>query len=353
MMINNNRAVQNAWNMLKYLYSELRSRRFAKLDITSLETLDELYGLVLTHWCENIAKEGLYKEYITIEDEELSSPRGQINVQESIIQQTLSRGKLICSYDEFSEDIYINHILKGTLLYLSMNKNFNRDLQTKIAKAMQLYNGVSYTDITKVKWKTIKYTNSNIRYKHLIELCHTMVDEQKLKITIDLKDEERLYLLFKKQLIKWYMREYEETETVEIKEVAFELPSEPLYEVKVNKRNKLIVIRNDLEVLVICIRPQTELLFEDPKLTKIHQQEFVRHLRDVKDEFKIKTSGVLMYVNLDKTKLNLQPITVNNIDGYMIGETIVDIHDQWRYIEIKLKDAYDYFIGRTKAKKKK
>jgi len=216
MIINNNRAVQNGWSMLKYLYSELRSRRFNDVDVTSLESLDELYAVVITKWCENIAKEGLYKEYITIENEELSSPRGQINVQESIIQQSLTRGKLICSYDEFSEDIYMNHILKGSLQYLSLNKDFNRDLQTKIAKTMQLYNGVGYTDITNIKWKTIKYTNQNIRYKHLIEMCHTMVDEQRLKITTDMTDDDRLYLLFKKQLIKWYQKEYGDEDIVEI-----------------------------------------------------------------------------------------------------------------------------------------
>ena len=339
--------------MLKYLYSELRSRRFNDVDVTSLESLDELYAVVITKWCENIAKEGLYKEYITIENEELSSPRGQINVQESIIQQSLTRGKLICSYDEFSEDIYMNHILKGSLQYLSLNKDFNRDLQTKIAKTMQLYNGVGYTDITNIKWKTIKYTNQNIRYKHLIEMCHTMVDEQRLKITTDMTDDDRLYLLFKKQLIKWYQKEYGDEDIVEIMLVPWELDVEPKFEVKSNKNNRLIIIRTETDALVIGIRLQNELFFEDPKLVKVFQNDMVRHLREVKDEYKLKTNGVMIYVNPDKTKLNLQPITMNNVDGYMIGETVVDLHDQWRYIEVKLKDAYDYFIGRAKNKRKK
>jgi hypothetical protein len=36
----------------------------------------------------------------------------------------------------------------------------------------------------------------------------------------------------------------------------------------------------------------------------------------------------------------------------MVGETIVDIYDQWRYITNKVDDAYKYFIGKAKNKKR-
>ena len=32
-------------------------------------------------------------------------------------------------------------------------------------------------------------------------------------------------------------------------------------------------------------------------------------------------------------------MTVNVIDGYMVGETTVDIHDQWRFIDSKLNEG--------------
>ena len=117
-MRSNSRAVENTWEMLKTLYKELKHKKFSTLDITSVQTIDDLYALVLVKWCTSLAKEGLYKEYVVVENEELSSPKGQINIQESIARQTMSRGTLLCSYDELSDNIYLNHILKGTLQYI-------------------------------------------------------------------------------------------------------------------------------------------------------------------------------------------------------------------------------------------
>ena len=71
MMINNNRTIENAWSMLQYLYDELRTKRFKNIDISNIDTLDNLYALVISMWAASLAKEGLYKEYVTHEDEEM------------------------------------------------------------------------------------------------------------------------------------------------------------------------------------------------------------------------------------------------------------------------------------------
>lgn len=348
----NNRNVENSWEMLKYLYHELRTKKFRAMDLSKCKTLDDLYALVISTWCTALAKEGLYKEYITIEDEELTSPRGQINIQETISRQSMKRGVVVCSYDELSEDIYLNHVLKGTLQYLLYDSSISDLVKLEIQKTMQLFNGVGYIDIKYVKWKDVKYNNSNIRYKHILELCKTYLDEHYIMKISKYSDDDRLYVLFKKQLIKYFNKTYGDVDTVEMLEMPFTLDSEPQFERTIFKQQQMVTIKTDTQALVIMIRVQDEIMFRDPKIIRIRLEEFVEYLRQYKADNKVKVAGTVVYVNTVEGKLNLQPITVNNINDYMIGETIVDIHDQWRFIENKLNDAYKYFIERSKNLKK-
>ena len=107
-----NRIVGNTYRMLKYLYMEMNSKRFGAIEIEKCNNLIELYALVISTWALSIAKEGLYKEYISIVGEEMTSPVGQVDVQETITRQTKIRGSVVCNYDELSDNIYINQVIK-------------------------------------------------------------------------------------------------------------------------------------------------------------------------------------------------------------------------------------------------
>ena len=350
-MVNNTRTIENIWNMLRFLYDELRGKKFDDIDVSNISDMDNLYAIIICRWCDVIAKEGLYKEYVEVVDEELTSPKGQINVQQSIVMQTRARGTLICSYDELSEDIFINHILKGILQYISIDSNVDGAVRLEAKKTLMQFNGVSYIDVNYIKWKDVKYNNGNIRYKHLLEMIKNLIYERKLVKEGILDDDKRMYLLFKKQIFKWVRLQYGVEDTVSVIEMPFNLEIDPMFEVKVNKRQKLISIRTDDSALVLCIRLQDEKVINDSTVGKRHLIELVGALREFHKEYKIKPSACLIYVNTDKSKLNLQPITINNVNDFMIGEQTIDIHDYWRFITNKLSDCYKYFILRGKAKK--
>lgn len=338
--------------MLKYLYEELNNRRFKDLDITKIEDINNLYALIISRWCTFIAREGLCKEYVVIEDEELTSPKGQINVQQSIVLQTRSRGTLVCSYDELSADIFINHVLKAALQDVLFDGSIDEWIRVDTQKTMMLFNGVSYVDLTYVKWKDIKYNNSNVRYKHLIEVIKNVLFEKKMVKQGVLDENTRVYQLFKKQMFKWIKSHYEtDDDRVELLEMPFTLDSEPAFEYKVNKNQKLVALRTIDRAVLICVRLETEQLIQDSKLARQHMEEMVTYIREYIKEHKVKTAGCILYVNTDKTKLNLKPMTVNVVNDYMIGVDTIDLHDQWRFIANKIHNCYKYFIERGKSNK--
>lgn len=354
-----NKLVENTWNMLQYLYDELCGKKFKDFDISEVNTIDELYALVICKWCANIAREGLYKEYVTIEGEELTSPKGQIDIQQSIVMQSRSRGALICNYDEFSSDVYVNHILKSALLDLSTDSNMPEWIKTEIQKTIMMFNGVSAVDLLYIKWKTIKYDNSNIRYKHLIEVIRNYLFEKKMVAQGILDDNTRTYQLFKKQLAKWIRREYGEErpdeegyipDIVETEEFPFTLKNEELFEYKINKTQKVVIVRTDEVAMMVCVRLQTKQVMEDSVLARKHLEELVTYMREYVAETKIKTSGIILYVNVTNA-LNMQPLVVNVVNDYTVATDVVDLHDDWQYTKFKVNEAYKYFIARSKKKK--
>lgn len=341
--------VENTWQMLRYLYDELRTKRFNNFDITCLNNVDELYAAIISRWCESIAREGLYKEYIVIEDEELSSPKGQLNIQASISMNTRSRGTLICSYDELSGDIYINHILKGALLSIVADPNISKEVKLEAQKTLMLYNGVSFTDINNVKWKTVKFNNDTMRYKNIIDIIHNLTFEKKALAAGTLSENDRIYQLFKRQLFKWIKLNYGDEDTVEIFKMPFDPELEPQFELKINKVNKIIVIKTEEKALLISVKLQTKELLDDATLGRRHMEDLVLGLREYAKDNKVKVSGCIVYVNTDKTKINLQPIMMNVVNDYSVGIQVVDIHDRWNYVANKINDCYKIFIERSKS----
>ena len=355
-MINKNRTIENALSMLKYLYFELK--KIDDIDIDGIETLDNLYALVLCHWCTALAKEGLYKEYVIVEDDELTSPRGQINIQATISQQTLQRGVVICTYDELSDDVPMNRILKGTLQYFLYDPEICDNVKSKIQKTLMAYNGIGSVDIKYIKWKELKYDNGNLRYKHLLETCQNYLIEKQMKKTYGLDDNRRLYLLFKKQMIKYiqerYGRKSEDDEHGDIVipfNQPFTMDEEAPYEVRINKVQHMVAIETETTALVYLLRLEDTEMFTDPKLPRRRIEEVVSYLREYKAERNIaKVSGCLCYVNINRQRINYQQMTVNSIDNYLVGELTIDVHDLWKYIENKINEPFKFFIQRTKKK---
>lgn len=65
----------------------------------------ELLSAILCRGVSVQIKRGLIRQYISRE-EALASPRGKLEIGESIKTQVIRKKQLICNYDEFSVDAY-------------------------------------------------------------------------------------------------------------------------------------------------------------------------------------------------------------------------------------------------------
>lgn len=109
--------IQNIYYMLAYAFQILSQQSYASCATETFENTADLLSAILVKGIETQIKRGLGRTY-TEEIQPLSGLRGKISIAESIKQQTLIQQQLVCTYDVFSVDFYMNRILKTTMEWL-------------------------------------------------------------------------------------------------------------------------------------------------------------------------------------------------------------------------------------------
>ena len=112
---------------------------------------------------------------------------------------------------------------------------------------------------------------------------------------------------------------------------------EDIIDKRVLKLDDIIVISDGEQALLISIRLQENEVRVDAKAIREKQEYILRIAKKYYGEYKIKTTGAIVYANMDIRKINIDPLTTTVYDGFMIIDTVVDVFDHWRYIESKLE----------------
>lgn len=109
--------IQNIYHMLTYAFQTLQGQGYRGIAAEEFDNTADLLAEILSRGVSLQLKRGLGREYVD-RKEMLSSPRGKIELSESLKTRSILRRQLVCSYDEFSTDTRMNRILKATIMLL-------------------------------------------------------------------------------------------------------------------------------------------------------------------------------------------------------------------------------------------
>ena len=98
-----NHKIKNIYYMLSYAFQSLSEKGYDRVATEEFDNIHDLFATILIHGISSQVKRGLHRDYISNE-EALPGVRGQIRVTETIKRQTRPQGRLICVFDEFTED---------------------------------------------------------------------------------------------------------------------------------------------------------------------------------------------------------------------------------------------------------
>ena len=129
-------AIKNIYYMLSYAFQVLREQGYKSIATEEFDNTAELCAAILSRGISIQIKRGLGREYL-LRNEGCSILRGKVEFVDSVRNDTMMKKQMICTYDEFSVNSYMNRIIKSTVLLLlhsdiSRSRNYVKNKEAEL-----------------------------------------------------------------------------------------------------------------------------------------------------------------------------------------------------------------------------
>ena len=137
-------------------------------------TLDEC-AKILADGLTLQVKRGLVKDYVQGTDVE-SAIRGRMDVSGSLRDRTIYKRRMICIFEEYTENCPLNRIVKaGSQLLISCSE-VSDDHKKKLKDLMDYFACVDNISLRRMDWR-INYGKNGKDYRPMVEACRVAAKE--------------------------------------------------------------------------------------------------------------------------------------------------------------------------------
>lgn len=336
--------IQNIYYMLAYAFQVLRRQEYRKCSSETFANAGELLATILTHGIASLLRQGLGREYV-VNQEPLSTLKGKIDISQSIKTQTILKRQLVCSYDEFSVDSYMNRVLKSTMLLL-LRADISRKIKKELRSLLVYFQDVSQLNVKEINWQ-FRYNRNNQTYQMLMNVCWLIIkgllqtdSRGNLKMA-DLLDEQRMSRLYEKFILEYYRKEYSL-----LKVSASRIP----WQLDDGESAFLPVMQSDIfltdkeKVLIIDAKYYTHTMQTRFNHQTLHSQNLYQIFTYVKNQVPLavgEVAGMLLYAKTDEA---ITPDCDFQMSGNKISVKTLDLNADFLEISRQLdKFVIDFF----------
>ena len=204
-------AIQNVYYMLSYAFQVLNEQGYKNIATEDFDNTAELCAAILSRGIAMQIKRGLGRAYIPV-TESRAALRGKLEISDSIKKRTILKKQMVCTFDEFSVNSYMNQIIKSTVM-LILRSDISKARKKELRKLMVFFNDVDTLDVHYINWD-IQYNRNNQTYRMLISVCYLVIkgllqtqSDGSTKL-MDFLDEQRMCRLYEKFILEYYRREF-------------------------------------------------------------------------------------------------------------------------------------------------
>ena len=341
--------VQNIYYMLAYAFQILHEQGYKDVAVEDFQNVAELLAAILCRGVSVQIKRELGKQYIT-KEEPLSSPRGKIEVSESIKTQVIRKKQLVCAYDEFSVDAYMNRIIKTTMEVL-LKANITKSRKKEIRKLLIFFTEVSSLDKHGINWE-LQYDRNNQTYRMLIAICQLVMkgllqtNADGTTRIMDYLDEQSMPKLYEKFILGYYQREHPELKA-----------HSPQIDWKLDDGYKTMLPTMQSDIVIKSTKTKKTLIIDAKYYAHNTQMKapYMTHTIHSGNLYQIFTyvknwelapgetvAGMLLYARTDD---EIQPGNSYQMSGNQISVRTLDLHCDFSVIAAQL-DEIAQFVNR-------
>lgn len=331
--------VQNVYYMLSYAFQVLNEQGYKNIATEQFNNVAELCAAILTKGISVQLKRGLGREYIP-ETEALSAIRGKIDISESIKTRTMLKKQLVCAYDDFSVNSYMNQVIKTTLELL-LRSDISKTRKKELRKLFAFFGEVEMLDAHNINW-SFKYNRNNQTYRMLISICYLIVkgllqtNSDGTKKLMDFIDEQRMSRLCEKFILEYFRREHPEI-MANASRIPWQLDDDMNAMLPVMQTD--IMLSKDEKTLIIDAKYYSHTMQTQYDVNTLHSGNLYQIFTYVKNkESQLSSqphevSGMLLYAKTDEAVL---PNNTYRMSGNKISVRTLDLDCNFEQIAVQL-----------------
>ena len=344
--------IKNIYYMLSYVFRNLKSISNSKISAEEFDNIHDLFAKILYLGISGQIKRGLYKEYEN-KHEELVALRGKINLTESLANRCFLKKKLVCEYDEYSENTYFNQILKSTCILLIKKGEIKQDNKKNLQRIMLYFANVDELNLKQIKWHQIEYHRNNSTYKILLNICYLVVNgllqttENGEIILNDFLDDQQMHKIYEKFILEYYRAKHNYL-SPKSSFIKWDVEDDNGIEFLPNMHSDITLTQEDYDKQQKCLIIDAK-FYSHSMQKRFNKESFISgnmyqiftYVKNKEAEENIKSvKGILLYA---KTEEQLVPDHDYVIAGNGISIKTLDLNKEWYLIENQLDDLLDYF----------
>ena len=133
------------------------------------ETLLEILIRIFCDKLTEAVRRGMPRRY-TFHEDDLPTLRGSLDIPRQFTRHLANPGRLACRYDELSEDIALNRIMKATIGHLARMSRNAANVQ-RLRELAFLYADVADLSIPALRWEDVVIDRTNRAWRELFSMA--------------------------------------------------------------------------------------------------------------------------------------------------------------------------------------
>lgn len=336
--------IKNIYYMLSYAFQVLNEQGYKQVATEEFDNVAELCAVILIKGVSLQIKRGLGKEYV-VQSEPLSSLRGKIDISASVKQQSMLKKQLVCNYDEFSVNSYLNRIIRTTMDVL-VRSEISKERKKQLRKLLIYFSEVKPLSRESINWK-LQFNKNNQTYQMLISICYLILkgllqttSDGSTKL-MDFLDEQRMCRLYEKFILEYFKKEHPE-----VKASASQIP----WDTDDGYREMLPVMQSDImlkqgdRTLVIDAKYYAHTTQKQYDVNTLHSgnlYQIFTYVKNLDTENTGNVSGMLLYAKTDELVL---PNNNYKMGGNAISVKTLNLDCDFAEIRKQLDDIVDLYF---------
>lgn len=222
--------IKNIYYMLTYAFQILRQKNYEDIASEEFEMIQDLFAAILAKGISQQLKQGLYREYIT-KNENLSVMRGKLDIQGTLRNQTQRKRGLSCEYDELSVNNIFNQILKTTVFVLLRNSGVKTKHKDDLKKIILFFDEIDIIEPINIRWDVLRYQRNNRNYEMLMNVCYFVLDgmlqtTDKGNYRMAAFSDEHMHRLYERFVLEYYKKHHSYLTEIKAAQVKWNLSAD-------------------------------------------------------------------------------------------------------------------------------